>query len=85
MADEFQRQLDLRGTDEHRERRSRHELRSQVAREFHEMGGMALTSSQASRLFGLDPVRCERVLDELVKDGLLQRTPDGTYARSHGE
>jgi hypothetical protein len=35
------------------------------------MPGLRLTHPQASRLFSLDPVRCERILGALVQAGIL--------------
>jgi hypothetical protein len=44
------------------------------------MPGLKLTVPQAARLFNLERVRCERVLDALVDDGAL--SCDGrTYGR----
>ena len=47
------------------------ELHRRIAAEFHEMPGLTLTLRQATRLFSLDPVRCERVLGSLVDGGVL--------------
>ena len=46
------------------------------------MPGLRLTPPQASRLLGLDPSSCQRVLNELVKSAFLRWTPDGTVVRS---
>ena len=35
------------------------------------MPGLCITTRQAARLFSLDPVFCERVLDSLVTRGVL--------------
>lgn len=56
------------------------DLRVRIAAEYREMPELKLTLAQAARLFSLDPVRCERVLDALVRRGVL--TTDGrTFAR----
>ena len=68
------------GTDR-RDRRSREEQLATVVREFDELGGLALTSAQAARLFGLEPGLCARLLGELVDGGFLRRREDGQYAR----
>jgi hypothetical protein len=47
------------------------------------MPGLVLTLAQASRLFSLEPERCERVLNGLVEGGVLAR--DGNrFARADG-
>jgi hypothetical protein len=61
--------------------RSREELLQQVASEFSELRGMALSPAQAGRLFGLDEERRERVFGELIDRGVLHRTKDGHYVR----
>jgi hypothetical protein len=46
------------------------------------MPGLTLTLSQASRLFSIEPTRCERVLGALVNAGHL--TTDGrAFASRH--
>ena len=45
------------------------------------MPGLRLTLAQASRLFSIDPGRCERVLGALVKGGVLA-TSGGAFARA---
>ena len=52
---------------------------TRVRSEFSEMRGFSPTLLQAARLFDLAPAECERVLDRLVDDGFLKRTPDGCY------
>lgn len=42
-----------------------------VHAEFREMPGLRLTLPQASRLFSIEPARCERVLGALVHAGCL--------------
>jgi hypothetical protein len=48
-------------------------LRRRITGEFHEMPGLVVTLAQASRLFSLEPVQCERILDSLVEGGVLAR------------
>lgn len=43
------------------------------------MPGLRLTFPQACRLWALDPPTCESVLQTLVKEGFLLRTPDGKF------
>jgi hypothetical protein len=58
-----------------------HDLELRLRAEFAEMPGMKLTLPQASRLFNLDPVQCEGVLRELVRNGEL--SSDGkAFARA---
>lgn len=47
------------------------ELCRRVDAEFREMPALKLTLPQASRLFGIEPGRCERVLGSLVYAGHL--------------
>lgn len=48
-----------------------HNLCMRVQAEFREMPGLKLTLPQASRLFSIEPTRCERVLSALVDAGHL--------------
>ena len=50
--------------------------------EFEEMPGLRLTRPQARRLWGLDPITCDAVLDQLVDKGFLRRTREGDYVRA---
>ena len=52
-------------------RREEHDLCTRVRAEFQEMPGLTLTLPQASRLFSIEPARCERVLGTLVHAGDL--------------
>jgi DNA-binding IclR family transcriptional regulator len=47
--------------------------------EYREMPGLKLTVAQAARLWHTDGPSVERMLDTLVSDGLLRRTPGGAY------
>ena len=59
------------------------EVRRRIIGEFHEMPGLVLTLAQASRLFNLEPGRCERVLGSLVQVGFLA-TDGRRFARADG-
>jgi DNA-binding IclR family transcriptional regulator len=50
--------------------------------EYREMPGLKLTVAQASRLWHVDASNVQRLLDVLVDDGILRRTPSGAYLRS---
>lgn len=50
-----------------------------IRAEFREMPGLKVTAAQATRLWHLDPLRSEALLNALVVDGLLRRRPDGAY------
>jgi hypothetical protein len=58
--------------------REEHELSTRVQAEFREMPGLTLTLPQASRLFSIEPTRCERVLGVLVDAGFL--ATDGRHS-----
>jgi DNA-binding IclR family transcriptional regulator len=55
------------------------DLIRRVRGEYLEMPGMRLTSSQASRLWGLDSPTCQNLLDTLVEARFLTRGRDGRY------
>lgn len=57
------------------------ELHVRITGEFREMPGLTLTLAQASRLFSVDPARCERVLGSLVQGGVLS-TNGRAFARA---
>jgi hypothetical protein len=46
--------------------------------------GLRLTRQQAERLWGLDPLISEALLNALVDAGFLRRTQDGRYTRIGG-
>ena len=48
------------------------DLQMRVRAEFREMPGLKLTLLQASRLFSIEPVSCERILGALVDAGHLE-------------
>jgi hypothetical protein len=53
------------------------DLLRRIEGEFREMPGLRLTLSQAARLFSLDPLECERVLQALVRAGRLRLSDPG--------
>jgi len=46
------------------------------------MPNLRLTPSQATRLFGVEPLQCAALLDALVNEHFLTRTADGLFVRS---
>jgi hypothetical protein len=54
-------------------------LVARVRGEYGEMPGLRLTVSQASRLWHVDPVTCETLLEHLVREGFLYKTDAGAY------
>jgi hypothetical protein len=46
---------------------------------YREMPGLLLNLDQAARLFGLREATCRVVLNDLVSDGRLCRSPNGHY------
>ncbi len=66
---------------ERRNLASREHLVRRVRSEFEEMPGLHLTLAQARVLLGLEAGCCQRVLDELVREGFLVRTRSNQYAR----
>jgi hypothetical protein len=56
-------------------------LVQRVRSEFNEMPGLRLTPAQASRLLGLQPPTCVKVLNALVSAAFLRWTPDGSIMR----
>ena len=50
-----------------------------IRAEFREMPGLKVTAAQATRLWQLDPLHSEELLNRLVVDGLLRRRDDGAY------
>jgi hypothetical protein len=58
------------------------DLVRRVRSEYLEMPGLRLTSGQASRLWGLDSMTCQQLLDMLMDAQFLMRTHDGRYIRA---
>ena len=54
-------------------------LLSRIRGEYREMPGLRLTFTQACRLWQLDGTTCNEVLERLLVERFLQRTPDGSY------
>jgi hypothetical protein len=54
------------------------DLQGRIRAEFDEMPGLKLTLRQASRLFNVDVLTCERVMGQLMAAGELDIT-DGSY------
>ncbi len=52
---------------------------SVIKGEYKEMPGLRLTRPQVRRLWGLDPVACDAVLETLQTCHFLRVTPDGHY------
>ena len=50
--------------------------------EYSENPGLHLTRKQVQRLWGLDPLTCDALLETLVNVRFLRRTENGTYARA---
>lgn len=52
-----------------------------IKAEYREMPGLTLNKAQMQRLWGLDPVACDALVEALVAARVLRRTAKGTYAR----
>jgi hypothetical protein len=61
--------------------RSIHEVLRRVQDEFLETPGLRLTEPQARRLWDLDSVSCEALLDALVDAKFLCKTRNGAFMR----
>jgi len=59
------------------------DLHVRIRAEYAEMPGLKLTLPQASRLFNIDTMRCERALDTLVASGALS-IARGAFVRAGG-
>ena len=57
------------------------ELLNRAKQEYVEMPGLALTISQASRLWNLDVGTCEALLSSLEREHFLSRTRSAAYVR----
>jgi hypothetical protein len=60
------------------------EVDAVVNRVRNEMPGLQLTVRQAARLWGLEPLACERVIETLVRSAFLRWTPAGAVTRAEG-
>lgn len=54
-------------------------LAARVRGEYCEMPGLRLTVAQACRLWQLDASTCQALLEQLVREAFLYRTPNGAY------
>ena len=52
-----------------------------IQTEYVEMPDLKLTARQAQRLWSLDPETCRAVLDTMVQEAFLRRTPHAQYVR----
>jgi hypothetical protein len=52
-----------------------------IRAEYEEMPGLVLTCAQIQRMWRIDADLCDRLLRRLVAGGVVERRPDGTYAR----
>ena len=55
-------------------------LAARVRGEYSEMPGLQLTVTQACRLWQIDTLTCEILLEKLVHDDFLCKTEKGAYA-----
>jgi hypothetical protein len=56
-----------------------------IRSEYFEIPDLHLTKRQAQQLWGLDPGRCDSLLDALVDTKFLRRTRDDGYVRDEAE
>jgi hypothetical protein len=57
------------------------EIRRRICAEYTEMPGLLLTRAQARRMWSLDELTCNQVLESLTDEKFLYRRTDGTYGR----
>jgi len=57
------------------------EAAARVRDEFGALPGLSLTAEQARLVFDLEHDTCDRILNGLVAEGFLARTPQGAYRR----
>jgi hypothetical protein len=62
-----------------KEQPSLHSLVAWIRSEYREMPGLRLTFAQACRLWDIDSATCELLLQQLMRDGFLWKTPKNTY------
>jgi hypothetical protein len=53
-----------------------------VRGEYDDMPGLKLTRLQAQRLWNLEPMMCDAIIDALVSRGYLRRAADGAFVRA---
>ena len=73
-------QNEMEALIERRDPAARERLVQRVLSEFREMPCLRLTAAQAQRLFGLREDICMRLVNELIRDGVLRRDDEGRYA-----
>ena len=64
-----------------RNQASREQLLRRVRAEYEDLRGLNLTFAQARRLFGVRDDVCLRVLNKLIRDGVLRVSPENLYVR----
>lgn len=69
----------LKEKPDRRDIRHRDALTRRLHSEFQKIPGLSFTHVEVSRLFGIAPDVCQRVLCALVEDGLLDLRTDGRY------
>jgi hypothetical protein len=57
------------------------ERMQRVREEYREMPSLRLTSSQAQRLFGLEPLACAAIFGALTRERFLSLTSGGVFVR----
>ena len=72
------------GADDRKGDECMENLIQRVRAEFLEMPGLRLTLAQATRLWGLEPAACGRVIDALIGCEFLRWTSAGTIAQAEG-
>lgn len=65
-------------TERHHDRPRRHQV-ARIVGQFREMPGLCVTVKDASRLWGMDLVRCMRLIRRLVAIGVLRPISRGRY------
>ena len=56
-----------------------------IRAEYAEMPGLSLSKPQMQKLWGLDALVCDALLDALVSAHVLKRTVSGTYVAQRAE
>ena len=80
----FVRLLPERLLPERRNLATRKALIGRVRSEFREMPGLSLTLAQATRLLGVSPEACRRILGVLIQEGSVRLRRDGRYVYAAG-
>jgi hypothetical protein len=55
-----------------------------IRAEYLDIPGLRLTKAQVQRLWGLDPIRCDALLETLIEVKFLTRTHGAQYVRADG-